>query len=909
VNNANIAVQNASSSPLDATNNWWGMPKGASDQNRAGGDLIGVNIFSQPHLTIIPPNCDLSVANWIPFNEQELQFAINANLPYLNGLDFALVDVQKGIGAKFTLVAKPIYGGATGEAYITITPSPDGSFMRIMLDILQLPSDENLSKIATCELMPLFMNSLQQVQNKFTQPSQLIEQMVVMDSSLMMLFSPPTEITPDPAPEIVMNYDSSCLLSLATSTPSPTPSPTPTQDESEMLIQIPPMEGEIGLMENNITQQLQANMCTGLIDEPIWCQVLQNTDVFTYVKNNKLVSINRLEDIIYEFIHPIPNHMTNVMAPSWGVLSNGQYLLAFGCDNIPTSGLTCFWDSATDTYRYSPYGSYNNAQDISPNGLKMARQSLNLVQIIDITDLNTPSFSSIDNRLSPNWSDSQTLYTVLTTLPYQFTTSDNEVISDDENLLYPYFYDVRNRKILYWRNAGSSNYQLVYRDINGGISLLPDIFSSPFPVIWSPHANELSFAFMQSQLGGTVCISFSFPTSQVALPCEQARVFADWETGIDLRPYFVSCLSPDPYAPPADTINLCIQELAEYGIIAFATGLPTQQPALDSSWTLDITPQSSQYYSRSWTVGEIQQVLRGAQTVASTFYALENSISEIDVDIHGTSDEAKNIFRAVMGEPSLGYRFYVLRVTSNGFTYNTTTRDGCYGTSGAGCVENNHGSLALYSNFYNPEEPDYEYIQRIVVHEFGHRFDNQTGTEPVEGVTRFKRALLYPLGEGNKNPLYDCGGNAVRNQRSDALDDDGIIFGVRGNGFARGLRGWGTPAAVPCSPGDSCQQTYFQINPTDDPTYIRGETAADMFLNWVYRRIKDGPVNWTSCALDNTQVDDEPQEIGDWQGFRNIDAVGVFDTTLPGNARYEWMENFMITVFDERYGSVWSFNP
>jgi len=260
VNNANIAVQNVPNpqgtlTPLDATNNWWGMPKGASDQNRAGGDWVGWNITTQPHLTIIPQNCDLSNANWIPFNEQELQFAINTNLPYLNGLDFALVDIQKGIGAKFTLVAKPIYGGATGEAYITITPSPDGSFMRIMLDILQLPSDENLSKIATCELMPLFMNSLQQVQNKFTQPSQLIEQMVVMDSSLMMLFSPPTEITPDPVPEIVMNYDSACLLSLATSTPAPTPSTVPTQDESESLIQIPPMEGEIGLMENNITLQ------------------------------------------------------------------------------------------------------------------------------------------------------------------------------------------------------------------------------------------------------------------------------------------------------------------------------------------------------------------------------------------------------------------------------------------------------------------------------------------------------------------------------------------------------------------------------------------------------------------------------------------------------------------------------
>ncbi|MCU0480933.1 MAG: hypothetical protein MUE54_06940, partial [Anaerolineae bacterium] len=63
VNNTNIAVQNANSSPLDATNR--GMPAGASDQSRAGGDLVGWNITSQPHLTTIPPNCDLSDANWI----------------------------------------------------------------------------------------------------------------------------------------------------------------------------------------------------------------------------------------------------------------------------------------------------------------------------------------------------------------------------------------------------------------------------------------------------------------------------------------------------------------------------------------------------------------------------------------------------------------------------------------------------------------------------------------------------------------------------------------------------------------------------------------------------------------------------------------------------------------------------
>ncbi|HRF98218.1 MAG TPA: hypothetical protein PLZ51_23585, partial [Aggregatilineales bacterium] len=49
VNNANIAVQNENSTPLDAMNNWWGMPLGASDQNRSAGDLVGQNVLYQPH--------------------------------------------------------------------------------------------------------------------------------------------------------------------------------------------------------------------------------------------------------------------------------------------------------------------------------------------------------------------------------------------------------------------------------------------------------------------------------------------------------------------------------------------------------------------------------------------------------------------------------------------------------------------------------------------------------------------------------------------------------------------------------------------------------------------------------------------------------------------------------------------
>ena len=104
------------------------------------------------------------------------------------------------------------------------------------------------------------MNSLQHAQNKFTNPSQILEQLVVMDSALMLLFSPPTEITPEPAPEIVMNYDESCLSDLVMVDNDPETTPEPGEGESLNLVIIPPLEGEFSLLEAGTMQQSQSNI-------------------------------------------------------------------------------------------------------------------------------------------------------------------------------------------------------------------------------------------------------------------------------------------------------------------------------------------------------------------------------------------------------------------------------------------------------------------------------------------------------------------------------------------------------------------------------------------------------------------------------------------------------------------------
>ncbi len=252
VNNTNIAVQNVNLTPLDAINNWWGMPTGATHDNIPSGDAVGLNVLHAPHLPTMPFLCDLSDADWIPFSEQDLQNAINSHIPHLGGIAFALIDFEWGSGAKFDILTHPNYGNRHDVAYITIKPNPTGDLITLQLDLTRLPIDETVRQIVTCELVPLFVNSLQQVQNRYVLPSQNITSMVVMERDLMMRFSPPTEITPEPTPEIVMNYDASCL-------PDVTPPETIIESgngENVNLVTIPPLEGEFELsiitpIENN----------------------------------------------------------------------------------------------------------------------------------------------------------------------------------------------------------------------------------------------------------------------------------------------------------------------------------------------------------------------------------------------------------------------------------------------------------------------------------------------------------------------------------------------------------------------------------------------------------------------------------------------------------------------------------
>lgn len=126
----------------------------------------------------------------------------------------------------------------------------------------------------------------------------------------------------------------------------------------------------------------------------------------------------------------------------------------------------------------------------------------------------------------------------------------------------------------------------------------------------------------------------------------------------------------------------------------------------------------------------------------------------------------------------------------------------------------------------------------------------------------------------------------------------GVGFGT---GWNRGQRGWGTASQNP-SPPPVQRLSQFQQNPEDSPV----EAAADMFLNWVYRRTSDAAPTGIPIPFDPLNNDNPAPSLacsypntGSWVGFANIINDGTIDTSnaKTGNVRYWWMEGTLDRVF------------
>jgi predicted outer membrane repeat protein len=165
--------------------------------------------------------------------------------------------------------------------------------------------------------------------------------------------------------------------------------------------------------------------------------------------------------------------------------------------------------------------------------------------------------------------------------------------------------------------------------------------------------------------------------------------------------------------------------------------------------------------------------------------------------------------------------------------------------------------------------------QYTAVHELGHVLVGRTGGYIGGSTTYFGRMQLpFPNPSATSCPKAAAG----------PLVDIGctkIIFGPRLQDgvidWARGERGWGSQT-LPLPNPSNFQQNPFAVvdaNATqDDKNKEIDEAAADMFLNWVYKKLGQGGFQDTS-----------------WIGTCNDTPIGCPDEGTSGTVRSNWMND------------------
>lgn len=220
-------------------------------------------------------------------------------------------------------------------------------------------------------------------------------------------------------------------------------------------------------------------------------------------------------------------------------------------------------------------------------------------------------------------------------------------------------------------------------------------------------------------------------------------------------------------------------------------------------------------------------------------------------------------------------------------------------------TDNNSATITCYTGL--------SYSPYLFIHEMGHIFDSKSGLKTYmdSGVV-----------------IGDCSRVRVMGGFDDPTDIT--------TSWTRGERGWGSG---PARNGLSTTRmvTEFQQNATllefqrvvgtfenqaliangiatpslsGDTPGARGvrieEAAADMFLNWVYRRLLQGlsPSFTIVCDPNITPTWNGPGFLNfSWFGGSNIGGLMTpisQPTERPGDIRYQWMDETIITIFQMR---------
>jgi hypothetical protein len=340
--------------------------------------------------------------------------------------------------------------------------------------------------------------------------------------------------------------------------------------------------------------------------------------------------------------------------------------------------------------------------------------------------------------------------------------------------------------------------------------------------------------------------------------------------------------------------------LAEYGITIYEDGVSEDYIQNSGNITLDPTDPTatpSQFYAdyhRYWNAGgdygELLEILRGVETTASAF-SIMAGCPDVDNDIEDNSPQA--LFRRVMGE------FTILRVNDGFYQHydsTATNRDPCYGSATQACTDNYRQTITFYGDLTPYGGVD----QYTTVHEMGHRFNARS-----DGVDGRTDASLYGRLALNDAPIVDFN---IERENGQGKRVTGYVSTSATQAWVRGERGWGTGPAYLTSGGNLTVFTSFQKNPfqewvawsslsaTQQDTR-RDETIADMFLNWVYRTATVSMSREGGQGFQNRKWWDMNEGSN---GTTCLTTEGCLDITLPGYARFEWMETQMYDIFDQR---------
>jgi hypothetical protein len=174
--------------------------------------------------------------------------------------------------------------------------------------------------------------------------------------------------------------------------------------------------------------------------------------------------------------------------------------------------------------------------------------------------------------------------------------------------------------------------------------------------------------------------------------------------------------------------------------------------------------------------------------------------------------------------------------------------------------------------------------QYTLVHELGHIFSNSSAQNGQESLKEY----VYDTGR-SPNPTY------IRDSNDNPVMGYFSFPGFESSIWDRGTRGWGSgpvcqydyelPNKYRCIDGTRIVTNFQQHG----PPYEAGEdhfdeTAADMFLNWVYTAFQD--ISWSPRA----------DVALNTQDGACVNSNGCPDWRQPGEARSNWMNNTMSQI-------------